>query len=298
MSIPRVLRSVWFVRALILIVSHALAVQFSQNAAMDGTSSADVLIAAPSGYGDFPADFIGENNGISVGASITWSAPQNIAGDSDVITGGSLVGAFNVGDGGVGAATVNGVTFNPFALNSTGGPVSTGTVGNFTLSTPDLFESGNTLFGSATGLFAGLSAGYQTLLRSGTLVSNFLINPATFTLTMGGLTLGHHYQFQWFANLSGPGAQFRSATAGNTITLNDNVTNTEGGLGQFAVGSFVADALTQVITFSSVGAGDQSAQLNGFQLRDLGLVPEPTGTVLMLFGLGVVACRRRRAATV
>ena len=296
MSISRALRSVWLVRALILIVSHVLAVQFSQNAVTDVPVPADVIIAAPSGEGNFPANFTGENNGIATGTVIAWSAPQNIAGDSDIIIGGSLVGAFNVGDGGVGAATVNGVTFNPFALNSTAGSVSSGTVGNFTLSTADVFLSDNSLFGSSSGSFADLSTGYKSLLRSGTQVSNLFIDPAAFKLTINGLTLGHHYQFQWFANLSGAGPNsLHSASAGNTVTLDDNGTNLEGGLGQFAVGSFVANTLFLDITFSSA-AGFDTALLNAFQLRDLDLVPEPAGTVLTLLGVGVLLCRRNRVA--
>ena len=179
------------------------------------------------------------------------------------------------------AAVVNGVTFNPFAVNSTGGPVSTATVGNFTLATADLFLSDNTLYGAAVAPFTSLSAGYQTLLQSATST----VTPFTFTLTMNSLTAGNLYQFQWVANLSGPGAQLHSATAGNTVTLNDNVTNLNGGLGQFAVGSFVANAPNQVITFSPVGAGPQFAQINGFQLRNVGPVPESAS---LLFGLGLI----------
>ena len=294
MKILKVLRSTWFVRALVLIVSHALAGQFSWNATKTSTRDAEIITVESFVSWDELTDFTSEADAITAGAVITWGGPQNIAGDSDVITGGSLIGAFNVGDGGVSAATVNGVTFNPFALNSTGGPVSSGTVGNFTLATADLFASDNTLYGSTAAPFTNLSAGYRSLLRSATSVSNLVINPATFQLTMAGLVLGHQYKFQWFANTSGPGAQLLSASAGNTVTLNDNVTNAEGGSGQFAVGTFVADALSEVIVFSSVGTGTD-AQLNGFQLRDLGLVPEPSGIVLMLLGFGVLACRRTRA---
>ena len=288
MSIPRALRSIWLVRALILIVSHALAVQFSQTAVTDATPPADVILAAPSGEGNFPADFKGENNGVAMGAVITWSAPQNIAGDSDVITGGSLVGAFNVGDTGVSAATVNGVTFNPFAL----GGASSGTIGNFTLATTDIFLSDNVFHDSTAAPFTNLSAGYKTLLASATLTAT----PANFTLTMSGLTLGHQYKFQWFVNTSGPGAQLHLASAGNTVALSDNVSNLDGGLGQFVVGTFVADALSEVITFSPNSGSGQAAQLNGFQLRDLGAVPEPTGTVLTFSGLCVLMTRRKRAA--
>ena len=171
-------------------------------------------------------------------AVVTWGSASNITGDNNVITTGSLVGAFNVGDGGVSAATVNGVNFNPFALNSSGGPVSSGTVGNFTLAPADLFLSDNTLYGAAVAPFTSLSAGYRTLLQSATSTAT----PFTFSLTMNGLKAGILYQFEWFANTSGPGNQQHSASAGNTVVLNDNTTGLDGGLGQFAVGSFVADS--------------------------------------------------------
>ena len=138
-------------------------------------------------------------------ALFSWSAPTNIVGDTDVLTAGSVVGAFNVGDGGVTSASVNGVTFNPFAVDSTGGPVNNVSVGNFNLSTPDFFFSDNLLYGSASSPFSGLSASYQTLLRSATSVSNFVINPATFDLNISSLTFGNQYKFQWFASASGPG---------------------------------------------------------------------------------------------
>lgn len=236
-------------------------------------------------------------------AVVTWGAATQITGDSNVITTGALVGAFNVGDGGVPSAIVNGVTFQPFAVNSTGGPVSTATVGNFTLSTTDLFASDNTLYGAAVAPFTSLSAGYQTLLRSATSVSNFAINPGEFKLTINGLSLGQQYRFQWFANLSGPGAQLHLAKDefGNSVTLNDNTTNVNGGLGQFAVGSFTASAANQVITFDGVGAPNNFAMINGFQLRVVAPVPESAS---LLFGVGLIPLiaivelrRKRRSAS-
>ena len=231
-------------------------------------------------------------------ALFSWGAATNISGNSDVLTTGSLVGAFNVGDGGVASTTVNGVAFSPFAVNSTGGPVSNVTVGNFNLSTPDLFQSDNSLYGSGSTPFSLLSASYKTLLSSATIVSNLVIDPATFDLTMSSLTVGHQYKFQWFASASGPGALLHAASAGSAVTLNDNVTNTEGGLGQYAIGAFTADAASQVITFSSVGVGNQFALVNGFQLRDLGAVPEPTGFVTAFLCVGVAALRRKRAGAI
>jgi len=228
------------------------------------------------------------------GANINWGAAQNIAGDSDVSIGGTLVGAFNIGDGGVTATTVNGVAFQPFALDSTSGPVDSGAKGDFLLTTADLFVSDNSLFGSPAAPFSGLSADYKTLLQSGTLVTNFAINPGAFSLTMSNLNLGTTYQFQWWANLSDVGALNHVALAGNSVTLSDNTTNLDGGLGQHAVGTFTADATSQVITFEGVGSPNNYALINAFQLRQ---VPEPSSVALL--GLAVLAlgfrtrCRRR-----
>ena len=228
-------------------------------------------------------------------ALFSWNAATNISGDSDVLNTGALVGAFNVGDGGVGSTTVNGVAFSPFAVNSTGGPVSNVTVGNFNLATTDIFLSDNTLYGSGSNPFASLSANYQTLLRSATIVSNLIIDPATFNLTLSGLTMGNQYKFQWFASASGPGTLLHASTAGNTVTLSDNVTNAEGGLGQYATGAFTADSASQVINFSSAGGANPTALINGFQLRDFGPVPEPTGVATAMLCMGVAAMRRKRA---
>jgi len=212
-------------------------------------------------------------------AVVTWGAAQQISNDSNVSTAGTLVGAVNLGDSSSSlATTVNGVAFQGLAVNI--GSTS-GSVANFTVQTADplgFTQFPNGTFGSASAPFAGLSASYRTLLNSALTISN----PSTFTLTMSGLTVGQAYQFEWFANTSGPGNELHIATAGNSSTLNDNTSGQEGGLGQFAVGSFVADSTSQVITFSA-GAGN-FAQLNAFQLR---AIPVPESASL-LFGLGII----------
>ena len=233
-------------------------------------------------------------------AMFSWNAATNISGDMDVLNTGALVGAFNVGDGGVGSTTVNGVTFNPFVVDSTGTPfpgVSNVTVGNFNLSTADIFLSDNTIYGSGSNPFASLSANYQALLRSATIVSNLFIDPATFNLTLSGLTMGRQYKFQWFASASGPGALLHASSAGSSVTLSDKVANAEGGLGQYAIGTFTADSASQAINFSSAGGVNPTALINGFQLRDFGPVPEPTGIATAMLCMGVAAMRRKRAGT-
>lgn len=160
---------------------------------------------------------------------ITWGAPTNISGDTDVSTNGTLVGAFNIGGPGVGSTTVNGVTFTGLAL--TGSSVTSGA---FTFTIPTGFASSNSV-GSALPPFSTLSAPYQGLLSSA--AGDF---STPFTLTMSGLTVGQQYEFEWWFNFSSGLSSPTTAAAGNSVTLNSNTTGLAGGLGQFAIGTFTA----------------------------------------------------------
>jgi hypothetical protein len=212
-------------------------------------------------------------------SSITWGSAQNITGDSNVSTDGSLIGAYNVGNTGVSSATVNGVNFQSFAVpnNSNGG-----TVGNFTISSANQLFSDNSSHGSAQAPFSGLSSGYQTMLGSG-IASIF---SSGFSLTMTGLTVGMQYQFQWWANNSSDSNNYpTTATAGNSVQLDSNAGHADGGLGQFALGTFTADSATQVINFTISEVGF----LNAFQLRELqGSFGVPEGGDTL--GLLALAC--------
>jgi hypothetical protein len=224
-------------------------------------------------------------------AIITWGAATNISGDSDVITAGTLLGAFSLGDTGIADTTVNGVPFE--ALLLTGSSV---TSGNFRLAVdgPALFYASNTL-GSGSAPFTTLSPSYQALLSSGG--GRFRV---PIFLTMSGLSVNTIYQFQWWSNRShdffNTGAQNRTTASapGNNVTLNANPSLTEGALGQYGLGTFIADSTSQVIAFS---AADNST-INGFQLRLIGAVGVPdSGTTLGLLALslGVLAIPRLAA---
>jgi len=191
-------------------------------------------------------------------ATITWSAPTGITGDSDVSTAGSLVGALNLGAAGVTSTTVNGVTFTPLTFTGTLSESS----GDFAFSVATGSLTGFNGAGSVSAPFSDLTPAYQSLLST----IGGSTDTSTLTLTLSGLTVGETYQFQWWYNLSLAGVSFTtSATSGNVVTLNDNPTALGGGVGQYAIGSFVADGTTQTIFFD----GAVSNGLNGLQLRDI-----------------------------
>jgi hypothetical protein len=208
-------------------------------------------------------------------APVTWGSPTTISGDTDVSLDGSLVAAFNMVGGNV---TVNGVTFAAFPV--TGGSTSA-TNGNFSFSeSPGILVTWTTL-GSASAPFSNLSANYQTLLS--TAISTDANN--TLTLVMSGLVTGQQYEFEWWLNAaSNSSAGFlTTATATNSVSLDDNTTNANGGVGQYVIGTFTANAGSETITFNGTSTG-QAPTINAFQLR---AVPEPSTMSILLLG-GVV----------
>jgi hypothetical protein len=219
--------------------------------------------------------FLGMGGGQTYGASITWGPATNISGDSDVSTAGTLVLAGNIGAPGVPAVTVNGVPFGSLGLSGSG-----------------IFST-NTLFGSSSTPFLGLSSNYQTLLGSG-----IALTGVDLSLGFTSLTVGQTYQVEVWSNDSGPhfppyttnvSAQGTSSAVG----LNDNTTGIQGGLGQFAIGTFVADGSIETLTFS--GATDHPL-INAIQIRQLS-VPLPGAMwagLSMLGGMGVMRLMRRR----
>ena len=223
------------------------------------------------------------------GANITWDSPQQITGDTDVSTTGTLLGAFNVGDTGVPSTMVNGVNFQSFAA-----PGGVGMSGNFSMTSGGfgVFNS-NTSGASANAPFTTLTSQYQTLLSS---YVTPLFGPVT--LTMSGLMIGKQYQFEFWSNLSSQmfGYQITATGGINAVSLSSNTGSADGGLGQFVTGTFTADALTQDVSF--LGDGD-GGFLNAFQLRQLGAsgVPETGSTFGLLAGalVGVAVLRWKLA---
>ncbi len=223
--------------------------------------------------------------GTAHAAMMTWGTAQAISGDSDVSTNGTLVRAFNFGNGSVAATTVNGTLFEAFGFTV---GLTTKTVGDFTLDLSTGFSPTGSATSDTVAPFTGLSASYQTLL--GQTVKDSL---GSMSLTMAGLTVGKTYEFEWWANRSQASANpsATEAIAGASVTLTANPGTNASVLGQFAIGTFVADTTSQVVDFA--GFFDE-AMTNGFQLRDITAVPEPGTGIFGLACLGLAALRRRR----
>ena len=124
-------------------------------------------------------------------APISWSAAQNISGDADVDTTGTLLSAVNLTDGlgpniGPGTTMINGVPF-------TGLPAASAPkfgFGNFSFSS---ISGGGFIFPNVGAPFSSLSSAYRTLLET----AGFGI-PLTLTLT--GLTIGRQYELEWWSS--------------------------------------------------------------------------------------------------
>jgi len=190
-------------------------------------------------------------------AAITWSASTTINGDADVITNGTAFCAYT---GGTTTTTLNGVAFTAGNSGTTWGSVSLSGFGT----------DNQTAFGSGSNVspWSTLSAAYKTVLAGGAYGG-----ASAGTVTLNGLTSGHPYSVQLWANDNrGGGETTRSETAGstggNTVTLayEANQAAGGGGVGQYVIGTFVADSTSQSFTLTPSASG--SVQLNAINVRD------------------------------
>lgn len=219
------------------------------------------------------------------GSVITWGAPTNISGDTNVSTDGTLVAAFNMNGS---AVTVNGVNFASWMFTSN---TTSTSMGNFTFT-----ETSHILIASGLGAgsppFSNLSSNYQTLLSTALTTDE----NNTLTLTITGLTLGHQYEFEFFlngSNSAGTDNLRTTASAPNPVSLDDNTTNAVGGTGQFVIGTFNGGDTTEVISFTGTDS-TQAPTVNAFQLRDISVVPEPSTLALLGVGAGIAVFRRKK----
>ncbi|MEI7901170.1 MAG: invasin domain 3-containing protein [bacterium] len=193
-------------------------------------------------------------------ASITWGTATTITGDSDVSTNGTFKYAYHWN---AANQTVNGVTFTGTTSTNAGGS-DVGLAG---------FDAQYDAFTGSTTPFTGLSTAYKA-----TLAGSPYNGGAAVTVTLKNLTNGKQYAVQVWVEDARIYGQDRKATltAGNSVTLDYNskdTSNANGGVGQYSIGTFTADAATQTFTITGVagsgnGAG-ASALLNALQVREL-----------------------------
>ncbi len=210
-------------------------------------------------------------------ANIIWQTPSTITGASDVNITGTTVGTWAPYNfDAFGGIVVNGVSFNAFVdvpgFNNTTG-----------------FYDGGAYYNMTTG-----DANYNLVLRSGGYAGG---SPGSISWNV---TAGNTYLVQLWVNDGRSIGLTRWETFTGGANTSDNVYyGSDGtGLGQYIIGTFVADGSgTQSISItpdSSGGVGNASIQLNAFQLRDITPVPEPGSFALLGVGLGVMLRRSRR----
>lgn len=204
-------------------------------------------------------------------ATITWSAAQNVTGDTDIDLNGTLVQAYNLGE--AAGRSINGVTF-------------TGVTSSTSLLGPA--DHPYTAYGQP--VFLTANSDYALALNSG---NYFTAADTTSSLALKTLTIGHQYEFQvWYSDQrvgAGTTQMVLNSAGGTSVTL-ESITGTKA---QYAIGTFVADASTQGFTlYSPVYDGPT---INMYQLRDITAVPEPSACGLIGAGtLAAVSMVRRR----
>lgn len=192
--------------------------------------------------------------GLSVfGAPITWQTPATTVASSDAQV--STTYSFRWAYTGGSAATVNTVAFAA-GLNNTINNANI-QVSGFSGADPATFNGGT------SGTWNTLSAGYKSILTGAAYGGT-----GSATITLKNLAVGGNYRVQIWIDDSRAGGAGRTAvvtsSGGNSVTLDYNDSNALGGVGQFAIGTFVADATTQTFTIT----GSASSQLNAIQLRE------------------------------
>ena len=129
-------------------------------------------------------------------------------------------------------------------------------------------------FGTGSNPYNSLSAAYKAILTGG----DYTAAATPVTVTLNGLVSGHTYLSQVWVIDARSGADSRTETVtgggGNTVTLDYTNSNSAGGLGQFSIGRFAANATTQALTLT----GNSSTQLNAIQVRDVTNIGAWVGT--------------------
>ena len=193
-------------------------------------------------------------------ATITWGSATTITNNaSDVSTTGTTFAGY-LGIDSVDTVTLNGVVF-------------TGQI------------PGMTRTDSSTRFSQGTTGDYADLLMDSASPPG-----GSGTINLTGLAIGQAYEVQiWSTDQNGIGTPNKVTTVnggGGTVELQQEAF--AGGPGQFAIGTFTADATTQDLAISSTRGWPQ---ISALQVR---VVPEPWSLALLGLGGLLIGVRRRR----
>lgn len=238
------------------------------------------------------------------GAPITWGAATDSAGPGDVdVTGGAVLYAFNGGDTAPGVngntltfdpITVAGISFEHANFADLPAGITFAATGADSGDSPqegvlnDVY-AGNSM--TSTG-----SAHYDELLLSFAFTQGTPSGIETGDMVFSGLTDGMDYQIQVWFNDQRDGQDDRTMLfgddLGNTVAIDggDPASGVQvDAYGQFAIGTFTASGLSQVLSMETGGFGN--LHVNAVLLQ---AVPEPGAGVLLILGALALVARRPR----
>ena len=217
-------------------------------------------------------------------AIIAWGSPQQITGTTDVITTGTLFASANFNGSNV---NVNGVAFTAFPITNGG---TSQTVGNLNVIGTGTAGFSAATFSTSSNPYGALPTDYKNLL--GPVLQQSGAAPAnTLTFNVNNLTVGGTYTIQYWVNDPRTNSAGRTINVGGTVLDPNTSGDTSGGLGQWLLGQFVADATTQ--SFTVQPATGSFVYANALQVRVLA-VPEPSAIAILAAAAGMGATLRLR----
>ncbi|BDS06469.1 hypothetical protein NT6N_15090 [Oceaniferula spumae] len=243
-------------------------------------------------------------------AVLLTTSVNDVVSETDVSTQGTLIKAYNfttlAGANPVASSTANGVDFLHVTMGSGNDNLRSGTT---ELSYLDGRPSNITTSHGAYGT-GGLSGGYGELMnsaiyRNGTTSTGFQFG-------LGNLAAGTYELQIWISDTRTAGfnrsaslslttgvnlqtnTTFSSGTQnlGNLGTIDYNVGDTVGNLGQYITARFELTGSENGLVINGTASGANHQQINAFQLR---AVPEPSSSLLLLAGALGLSLRRHRA---
>lgn len=197
--------------------------------------------------------------------TIAWGSAMGITGDSDLVTNGVYLDAFQPNTSAGGPLAADGITFNTATIGSSSGAsdgtisfiVTSGTLNNYSFTTfpttpPSSPEFAAVMDSGGTFEFGGSGAG---------------------TVIISNLTVGHYYSVQVFNYAADGDNGFTTFSGLSSVTIGNlpglDGTNT---YGEFATGTFQAASTNE--SFNWTGAGSGYTVLGAISVVDVtGVVP-------------------------